>query len=65
MENEKQETVENVDDSNNVSEGEDEKEDAIVTMLDVLEQESEQQDNVNAVLGGSDDKACTYSQVCL
>lgn len=63
MECKQPEKNENLEAGNNVSEGEDDKEDAIVTMIDVLEQESEQEDNVNAVLGGSDDKACTYSQV--
>lgn len=41
-----------------------EKEDAnVVTMVDVLEEENELEEDAYAVLGGADDKACTYSKV--
>ncbi|CAN7995535.1 unnamed protein product [Ixodes hexagonus] len=33
-----------------------------VTLQDILDQEQELQDDANAVLGGSDDKNCTYEQ---
>lgn len=35
----------------------------VVTMLDVLEEENELEEDANAVLGGADDKICTYSKV--
>lgn len=35
----------------------------VVTMMDVLQEEQDFEDNANAVLGGSDEKNCTYSQV--
>lgn len=35
----------------------------VVTMMDVLKEQQEFEDDANAVLGGSDDKECTYSQV--
>lgn len=34
-----------------------------VTMLDVLNDEKEMEDETAAVLGGSDEKNCTYIQV--
>ena len=34
-----------------------------VTMIDVLEEEEELEENAFAVLGGSDDKHCTYYKV--
>ncbi|XP_022241102.1 putative E3 ubiquitin-protein ligase UBR7 [Limulus polyphemus] len=46
-----------------VSEGEkngEEEEECGITMLDVLEDEQELEEDANAVLGGSDDKNCTY-----
>lgn len=41
-----------------------EKEERYMTMVDVLEEENELEEDVNAVLGGADDKICTYSKVC-
>lgn len=38
-------------------------EDNSVTMLDVLQEERELEDDANAVLGASDDKNCTYGKV--
>jgi E3 ubiquitin-protein ligase UBR7 len=35
----------------------------VVTMVDVLKEEQELEDDAKAVLGASDDKNCTYSQV--
>lgn len=35
----------------------------VITMLDVLEEEKMLEDDALAVLGASDDKNCTYSQV--
>lgn len=41
-----------------------EKEDeSVVTMVDVLQEENELEEDANAVLGGADDKICTYSKV--
>lgn len=37
--------------------------DNIVTMIDVLEEEKQLEEDAFAVLGASDDKNCTYSQV--
>lgn len=37
--------------------------DKIVTMVDVLNEETELEEHANAVLGGADDKICTYSKV--
>nr|CAG4651906.1 EOG090X07TK [Triops cancriformis] len=39
-----------------------EEEDSGITMLDVLEEEDELEENAYAVLGGSDDQNCTYSK---
>ncbi|EEB12067.1 conserved hypothetical protein [Pediculus humanus corporis] len=40
-----------------------EKEDeSVVTMVDVLQEENELEEDANAVLGGADDKICTYSK---
>lgn len=36
----------------------------IVTMVDVLQEEQELEADANAVLGGSDEKNCTYNKVC-
>ncbi|KAL0267397.1 UNVERIFIED_CONTAM: hypothetical protein PYX00_009681 [Menopon gallinae] len=36
--------------------------DKIVTMVDVLNEETELEEHANAVLGGADDKICTYSK---
>lgn len=35
----------------------------VVTMVDVLNEERELEEDANAVLGGSDAKNCTYSEV--
>lgn len=35
----------------------------MVSMLDVLQEDAALEDEANAVLGGSDDKQCTYNQV--
>lgn len=35
-----------------------------VTMLDVLREENQLEEDAYAVLGASDDKNCTYSKVC-
>jgi E3 ubiquitin-protein ligase UBR7 len=43
---------ENVEDDTNV-----------VTMVDVLKEEQELEDDAKAVLGASDDQNCTYTQV--
>lgn len=45
-------------------EGEDDEMNAI-TMVDVLKEESELEEDANAVLGGSDPQNCTYPQVCI
>jgi len=39
----------------------DEEEDRGITLVDVLEEEAQLEEDANAVLGGSDDKNCTYS----
>lgn len=39
----------------------DEEEDGGITLVDVLEEEAQLEEDANAVLGGSDDKNCTYS----
>lgn len=39
------------------------KEENSVTMLDVLREENQLEEDACAVLGASDDKNCTYSQV--
>lgn len=41
----------------------DEEEDGGITLVDVLEEEAQLEEDANAVLGGSDDKNCTYSSV--
>lgn len=35
----------------------------VVTMMDVLKEQQDFEDDANAVLGGSDEKECTFSQV--
>jgi E3 ubiquitin-protein ligase UBR7 len=35
----------------------------VVTMVDALKEEQELEDDAKVVLGASDDKNCTYSQV--
>lgn len=35
----------------------------VVTMMDVLKEQEDFEEDANAVLGGSDDKNCTYSKV--
>jgi E3 ubiquitin-protein ligase UBR7 len=37
----------------------------VVTMVDVLKEEQELEDDAKAVLGASDDQNCTYSRVNL
>lgn len=44
-------TMENCDEENSV------------TMLDVLQEENQREEDANAVLGASDDKNCTYLKV--
>lgn len=39
--------------------------DKVVTMMDVLQEQQEFEDDANAVLGASDDKNCTYPKVRL
>jgi len=39
--------------------------DQIISMVDVLNDEQQLQDDANAVLGPCDDNICTYSQVAL
>lgn len=46
-----------------VKDDEEEEEEQGVTMLDVLEEEQDLEQDANAVLGGSDDQNCTYSKV--
>lgn len=41
----------------------DEEEDNGVTLVDVLEEEAQLEEDANAVLGGSDDANCTYHLV--
>lgn len=36
-----------------------------ITMVDVLKEENELEEDANAVLGGSDPQNCTYPQVCI
>lgn len=38
-------------------------EDSGITLIDVLEEEDQLEENANAVLGGSDDQNCTYALV--
>lgn len=40
-----------------------EDEDNGVTLVDILEEEAQLEEDANAVLGGSDDANCTYQQV--
>lgn len=35
----------------------------VVTMMDVLQEQQDFEEDANAVLGASDDKNCTYSKV--
>lgn len=37
--------------------------DKVVTMLDVLQEEQDFEEDANAVLGASDDKNCSYNKV--
>lgn len=46
----------------NKNENQEKDEGNVVTMVDVLEEENELEEDANAVLGGSDDKTCTYSK---
>lgn len=41
-----------------------EEEDQGVTLVEVLEEQAKLEEDADAVLGGSDDKNCTYSMVC-
>lgn len=43
----------------------DEDEDKGVTLVEVLEEEAQLEEDANAVLGGSDDTNCTYTSVTL
>ena len=47
---------------NNQEEAED---DAVVSMVEILEAEEKLQEDANAVLGGSDDRNCTYVMVII
>lgn len=38
--------------------------DKVVTMMDVLQEQHDIEEDANAVLGASDDKNCTYPKVC-
>ena len=40
-------------------------EDSGITLIDVLEEEDQLEQDANAVLGGSDDQNCTYSLVII
>lgn len=40
-----------------------EDEDSVVSLKDIIEEETELQDTANAVLGDSDDTNCTYPKV--
>jgi E3 ubiquitin-protein ligase UBR7 len=40
-----------------------EEESNVITMVDVLKEEEELEDDAKAVLGASDDQNCTYSRV--
>jgi E3 ubiquitin-protein ligase UBR7 len=40
-----------------------EEETNVITMVDVLKEEQELEDDAKAVLGASDDQNCTYSRV--
>ena len=48
--------------SSNPTNRESVEEESGVTMVDVLQDEQDLEDDANAVLGGADDKNCTYSQ---
>lgn len=39
--------------------------DRVVTMMDVLQEEEQIEEDANAVLGASDEKNCTYSKVSI
>ena len=39
-------------------------EDSGITLVDVLEEEAQLEEDADAVLGGSDDQNCTYLSVC-
>jgi E3 ubiquitin-protein ligase UBR7 len=39
------------------------KDDDVLTMVDVLQEEEDREQDANAVLGGSDAQHCTYSTV--
>ena len=53
-----------MDESTSQSElGPEVKEESIVSMVDVLEEEKQYEEDANAVLGGSDPNKCTYDQV--
>ena len=43
--------------------GEEQHEDSGLSMVDVLEEERQREEDANAVLGGSDDRNCTYDMV--
>ena len=43
--------------------GTENEDDSAISMLDVLEEQQELEENANAVLGDSDDRNCTYIMV--
>lgn len=49
--------------TNDVGKQTDDEEDNGVTLVEVLEEEAQLEEDANAVLGGSDDANCTYSLV--
>lgn len=51
-------TDDNEEDEDGLESGEE-----VVTMLDVLKEEAELENNADAVLGASDENQCTYHQV--
>ena len=55
--------VDEVGQSTDVHNEEDNVEDAAISMVDILKEQEELEDDANAVLGGSDSKNCTYLMV--
>jgi len=54
--------MDNLPSTSNPTNRESVEEESGVTMVDVLQDEQDLEDDANAVLGGADDKNCTYSQ---
>jgi len=52
-----------MDDSESREHNPDDADEQIVSMVDVLNDEQQLQDDANAVLGACDENVCTYSQV--